>query len=214
MVSLGRRATHVASAQPLASTQETYAFTVSQRVFHEFGLRKAIRTDNGVPLASAQALFGLNKLAVWWLRLGIAIERIKAGRPQQNGRHERMHPTLKQEATKPVAQNLLQHRKRFDDFIDCYNHERPHQALDMRYPAEPYAESRRPYRRSIGALTGVFISDNSFLRQMRQCQRSHLHSHADRKAVGDSRVNRGAIVLADRVLSRSSFCSRSHPRVH
>lgn len=83
---------------------------MSQRVFHEFGLSNAIRTDNGVPFASAQALFGLSKLAVWWLRLGIAIERIKAGHSQQNGRHERMHLTLKQESTKPVAQDLLQHR--------------------------------------------------------------------------------------------------------
>ena len=104
------------------------------------------RTDNGVPFASAQALFGLSKLSVWWLRLGIAIERIKPGHPQQNGRHERMHLTLKKEATKPAAQNMLQQQERFDDFIDCYNYERPHQALDMRYPAELYVESPRPYR--------------------------------------------------------------------
>ena len=83
---------------------------------------------------------------MWWLRLGIQIERIKPGHPQQNGRHERMHLTLKKEATKPAAQNLLQQQERFDDFIACYNHERPHQALDMRYPAELYAASPRQYR--------------------------------------------------------------------
>jgi putative transposase len=132
--------------ESLGTTQEAYAFTVFQRVFHEFGLPKAIRTDNGVPFASAHALFGLSKLAVWWLRLGIAIERIKPGHPQQNGRHERMHLTLKKEATKPAALNLLQQQERFDDFIECFNHERPHQALAMRYPAELYAESPRPYR--------------------------------------------------------------------
>jgi len=99
-----------------------------------------------VPFASAHALFGLSKLAVWWLRLGIAIERIKPGGPQQNGRHERMHLTLKKEATKPAAHNLLQQQERFDEFIDCFNHERPHQALEMRYPAELYAASPRPYR--------------------------------------------------------------------
>ena len=79
-----------------------------ERVFKEFGLPKAIRTDNGVPFASAHSLYGLSKLSVWWLRLGIRIERIKPGHPEQNGRHERMHLTLKKEATKPAAQNFLQ----------------------------------------------------------------------------------------------------------
>jgi putative transposase len=116
-----------------------------ERVFKDFGLPKAIRTDNGVPFASPHALFGLSKLAVWWLRLGIHIERIQPGRPQQNGRHERMHLTLKKETTKPAAQNFLQQQARFDAFIDCYNDERPHQALDMKYPAELYQSSPRPY---------------------------------------------------------------------
>lgn len=133
------------SCEALATTRETYAFGVFERVFKEFGLPKAIRTDNGVPFASAHALFGLSKLAVWWLRLGIQIERIKPGHPQQNGRHERMHLTLKKEATKPAARNLLQQQARFDDFIDCYNNERPHQALEMRYPAELYQPSTRQY---------------------------------------------------------------------
>jgi putative transposase len=133
------------SCEALATTRETYAFGVFERVFKEFGLPKAIRTDNGVPFASAHALFGLSKLAVWWLRLGIQIERIKPGHPQQNGRHERMHLTLKKEATKPAARNLLQQQARFDDFIDCYNNERPHQALEMRYPAELYQPSTRHY---------------------------------------------------------------------
>ena len=96
----------------------------------------------GCPSPVAHALFGLSKLAVWWLRLGIAIERIKPGCPQQNGRHERMHLTLKKEATKPAALNLLQQQERFDAFIDGFNHERPHQALQMRYPAELYARPR------------------------------------------------------------------------
>jgi putative transposase len=85
------------------------AFTVFERTFKEFGLPHAIRTDNSVPFASAHALFyGLSKLAVWWLRLGIEIERTKPGHPEQNGRHERMHLTLKKEATKPAAANVLQ----------------------------------------------------------------------------------------------------------
>jgi len=134
------------SCEALATTEETYAFVVFERAFKDFGLPKAIRTDNGVPFASPHALFGLSKLAVWWLRLGIQIERIKPGHPTQNGRHERIHLTLKKEATKPAAHNLLQQQARFDDFIECYNCDRPHQALDMKYPTELYRPSPRPYR--------------------------------------------------------------------
>lgn len=136
---------YLLGCEALSSTRELLAFTVFKRVFREFGLPKAIRTDNGVPFASAHALFGLSKLSVWWLRLGIRIERIRPGHPEQNGRHERMHLTLKKEATKPAAQNLLQQQARFDDFIDCYNEQRPHQALEMRYPAEIYSPSKHPY---------------------------------------------------------------------
>ena len=108
-----------------------------------------------MPFASPHALYGLSKLSVWWLRLGIHIERIKPGHPEQNGRHERMHLTLKKEATKPAAQNFLQQQATFDDFIDCYNHERPQGALDMKYPGELYLRSSRPYR-GLAELTYPF----------------------------------------------------------
>ncbi|MGH8176523.1 MAG: IS481 family transposase [Steroidobacter sp.] len=130
----------------LATTKEAYAFTVFERAFQDFGLPLAIRTDNGTPFASNSAFFGLSQLSVWWLRLGIGIERIKPGNPQQNGRHERMHLTLKKEATKPPARNFLQQQAKFDRFIHCYNQERPHQALNMRYPAELYRASPRAYQ--------------------------------------------------------------------
>jgi putative transposase len=132
--------------EALSTTQELYAFSVFERVFKEFGLPTAIRTDNGVPFASPNALYGLSKLSVWWLRLGIRLERIKPGHPEQNGRHERMHLTLKTEATKPAAANFLQQQARFDEFLERYNLERPHQALGMRVPGELYARSGRPYR--------------------------------------------------------------------
>jgi putative transposase len=127
------------------STKEPFAFSVFERVFKEFGMPSAIRTDNGLPFSSPNALYGLSKLSVWWLRLGIRIERIKQGNPQQNGRHERMHLTLKRETTKPPAFNLLQQQDKFDQFVEIYNHERPHQAIAMKYPAELYTPSPRIY---------------------------------------------------------------------
>lgn len=136
---------YLLSCEALSTTKEAYAFRVFERVFKDFGLPKAMRTDNGVPFASPNGLFGLSKLAVWWLRLGIHIERIKPGHPEQNGRHERMHLTLKQETTRPAADNFLQQQARFDEFIDYYNSERPHQALDMRLPGELYEPSKRAY---------------------------------------------------------------------
>src|SRR5919198_1409667 len=137
---------YLMTCEALATTQEKFAFTVFERAFKEFGLPRAIRTDNGVPFASAHALHGLSKLAVWWLRLGIHLERIQPGHPQQNGRHERMHLTLKREATKPTAANVLQQQARFDAFVDRYNQERPHAALAMKVPADLYTRSPRVYR--------------------------------------------------------------------
>ena len=136
---------YLLAVEALQTTKEKYAFTVFERVFNEFGLPNAIRTDNGVPFASPNSLFNLSTLSVWWLRLGIAIERIKPGNPQQNGRHERMHLTLKKEATRPAGENFLQQQSKFDDFVDEFNNERPHESLEMKYPCEVYTESRRIY---------------------------------------------------------------------
>jgi putative transposase len=137
---------YLIACEALSSTREDFAFPIFEAAFKEFGLPKAIRTDNGVPFASPNALFNLSRLSVWWLRLGIEIERIKPGHPQQNGRHERMHLTLKLETTKPAATNFLQQQAKFDDFIDCFNNERPHQALGMQCPAERYVFSTQSYQ--------------------------------------------------------------------
>jgi transposase InsO family protein len=131
--------------EALESTREDLAFRAFERLFAERGLPLAIRSDNGVPFASPNALFNLSKLAVWWLRLGIQIERIKPGHPQQNGRHERMHLTLKQETTRPPGMNTLQQQARFDQFLEEFNTERPHEALAMSCPAQLYTASTRPY---------------------------------------------------------------------
>ncbi len=131
--------------EALELVREAPAITAFDRLFRERGLPCAIRSDNGVPFASPNGLFGLSKLSVWWLRLGVEIERIKPGHPQQNGRHERMHLTLKKEATRPPGMNALQQQARFDAFVHEFNEERPHEALAMKRPAEVYAPSAKPF---------------------------------------------------------------------
>src|SRR5690606_38673160 len=127
------------------STREQGVFEAFRRVFSAHGLPSAIRSDNGLPFASPNGLYNLSKLSVWWLRLGIGFERIRPGHPQENGRHERMHLTLKKEATRPPGRTLLQQQARFDAFVSEFNEERPHEALSMKVPAELYAASPRPY---------------------------------------------------------------------
>jgi transposase InsO family protein len=131
--------------QALESTREDPVIGAFERLFVARGLPAAIRSDNGVPFASPNGLYNLSKLSVWWLRLGIDIERIKPGHPQQNGRHERMHLTLKQETTRPPGANILQQQERFDAFVEEFNTERPHEALAMKCPAQLYATSPRSY---------------------------------------------------------------------
>jgi transposase InsO family protein len=131
--------------EALQSTREDTAVTAFEQLFAERGLPAAIRSDNGVPFASPNGLYTLSRLSVWWLRLGVDIERITPGHPQQNGRHERLHLTLKKETTRPPGANCLQQQARFDDFVAEFNLERPHEALQMMTPAEVYTASPRPY---------------------------------------------------------------------
>ncbi len=135
----------ILACEALESTREMPVIETFVRLFRERGLPAAIRSDNGLPFASPNGLYNLSKLSVFWLRLGIAIERIRPGNPQQNGRHERMHRTLKQETARPPGMNALQQQARFDDFVSEFNEVRPHEALAMKTPAEAYAPSSRPY---------------------------------------------------------------------
>jgi transposase InsO family protein len=111
-----------------------------EAAFREYGLPRAIRSDNGPPFAST-GLAGLSRLSVWWIRLGIRPERIRPGKPQENGRHERMHRTLKEATASPPAATLRAQQRAFDEFRAEYNHERPHEALGGRPPAELYSVS-------------------------------------------------------------------------
>ena len=114
-----------------------------ERVFHDVGLPKAILSDNGPPFAS-QGLGGLSRLSVWLLRHEVQPIFIQPGRPDQNGRHERFHETLKAETADPPRASVRAQQLAFDRFTACYNHERPHEALGMRAPAEVYRPSPRP----------------------------------------------------------------------
>ena len=121
---------------------------VSDAAFREYGLPRAIRSDNGPPFASTGA-GGLTRLAVKWIKLGIRLERTDPGSPQQNGRHERMHATLKAETAAPPADTLAAQQRRFDRFRTLYNQERPHEALGQETPASHYRPSARRYPRRI-----------------------------------------------------------------
>jgi len=115
---------------------------VCEEVFRTHGIPAVMRSDNGVPFACA-GLAGLTKLSAYWLRLGITLERIRPAHPQENGRHERMHRTLKAETTRPARVNLLQQQERFDEFVEEFNTQRPHEALGMKRPADVHVPSAK-----------------------------------------------------------------------
>ena len=161
----------VLGCQGLAQVNREYAQPVFLRVFEEYGLPKAIRTDNGPPFANRG--LGISKLTVWWLKLGIRHERIEPGHPEQNGRHERMHRTLKAETTKPPAKTLRSQQRRFDRWRGEFNYERPHEALGQRPPADLYEVSGRAYP---GTLPDVSYPDSFIVRKVRQNGSIKWHS--------------------------------------
>jgi putative transposase len=142
---------YLLACQGLPSIHGWRVRPVFERLFREYGLPHAIRTDNGVPFAT-RGLHGLSQLNVWWMRLGITHQRIRPARPQENGCHERMHKTLKYEATRPPQQHQRAQQRRFAAFRTEYNTERPHEALGGKAPAACYASSPRPYPAKLPAL--------------------------------------------------------------
>lgn len=140
---------YLISCEALESTKENSAFAVFEDAFEKYGLPQAIRTDNGVPFSCPNALLGLSKLSVWWLRLGIDIERIRPGNPQENGQHERMHLTLKKDLLSRPAFNYLGQQEIFDNYIYDFNNERPHEAINNETPGKLYAKSKIKYKKNI-----------------------------------------------------------------
>lgn len=134
----------IVCCEGMAAICDEQARDVCHHAFQHFGMPKVIRSDNGPPFAS-RGLAGLTKFSAYLLRVGIRLERIRPGHPQENGRHERMHRTLKQETTRPARHNLLQQQESFDAFVEEFNTVRPHEALNMKTPAEVYIRSSRTY---------------------------------------------------------------------
>ena len=130
--------------QGVDETGAAFVRPLLEAAFREYGLPARMRSDNGPPFAST-GVGGLSRLSVWWLRLGIGLERIEPGKPQQNGRHERMHRTLKQETARPPERTLRAQQRAFDRFRLEYNQERPHEALEMATPGSLYEPSARPF---------------------------------------------------------------------
>src|SRR5947209_5604772 len=130
--------------QAVEKTNTARVQAIFEAAFREYGMPEAIRTDNGAPFAS-RALAGLSRLAVWWMKLGIVPERIEAGHPEQNGRHERMHRTLEQEVVQPPAANRRKQQQAQERFRREYNEVRPHEALGMQTPAAVYRPSARKF---------------------------------------------------------------------
>jgi transposase InsO family protein len=143
---------YVLSVAALGGTAAEPAAAAFRVCFAEFGLPRVLRSDNGVPFGAPLALGGLSTLAVWWIRLGIRPERIAKGRPQQNGSHERMHRTLKAEATRPASASVGAQQRRFDQWRTTFNERRPHEALGDEPPARHYHPSPRPLPRRLPLL--------------------------------------------------------------
>ena len=133
---------YILSCEALTSTNQRPAQKVFKRMFEIYGLPSVIRTDNGIPFVT-RAIHGLSRLSVYWMKLGIRHDRIEPGCPQQNGRHERMHRTLKDETARPPENTFAAQQRRFDRFRSGFNNERPHESLDDDTPSDHYHSSVR-----------------------------------------------------------------------
>ena len=155
---------YVLQCQAVGRADEAHVWPIFEASFHAFGLPLAMRSDNGAPFAS-RAVAGLSRLSVKLIKAGIRPERIEPGKPQQNGRHERMHLTLKQETASPPARSLRDQMERFDTFRETFNMDRPHEALGQRPPAQVYRPSPRIWD---GVLRSPEYPDDAWVRKVRR----------------------------------------------
>jgi transposase InsO family protein len=153
----------ILACRVLPTTTQASVRPVFEALFREYGLPAAIRTDNGAPFAST-ALGGLSRLAVWWIKLGIIPERIDPGHPEQNGRHERFHRTLKEETASPPKASLTEQQRAFTRFCQEYNFDRPHEALNNATPHQIYQPSPRPHP---SRLPEVIYPDHMSIRRVK-----------------------------------------------
>lgn len=143
---------YVLHCQAIDSLSHDEVDRICDELMKKFGMPERIRTDNGTPFSSISGL-GISKLSIKWMRLGITHERIEPGKPTQNGRHERLHRTLKEDTATPPARSLSLQRERFEHFARSFNSERPHQALGMLTPASVYSPSERLYPEALDLIT-------------------------------------------------------------
>jgi hypothetical protein len=164
---------YVLACKALSSTREIPVMHAFERLFREYGLPDAIRTDNGVPFATI-SLGRLSRLSVWWIKLGIRPELTQPSHPEQNGQHERMHKTLKAETTRPPGKDSKAQQRKFDWWRREFNQERPHESLEMKPPAAIYVPSLRPFPKKIehptypGHFQVRYVSRNHGIRWKRR----------------------------------------------
>ena len=149
---------YIVGVEAMSAVSADAARETCEELFRHYGLPAAIRSDNGAPFAS-RGLAGLSRLSAYWMLLGIRLERIRPSHPEENGRHERMHRTLKQDTARPPANNILQQQERFDTFVREFNCERPHEALAMKCPDDLYRHSARPLPTKLPEPNGLDFDD-------------------------------------------------------
>ncbi len=177
--------------QALGRTDDDHAWPVVDAAFREFGLPKALRSDNGPPFAS-RGVGGLSKLSVKVIKAGVVPERIAPGKPQQNGRLERLHLTLLQDTANPPARSLRQQLERFQRFQRLYNEERPHEALGNDTPAEHYAVSARAWD---GVLREPEYGGEHAVRRVRH--NGEIKWHGDTIYIGSALIGEPIALLED-----------------
>lgn len=169
---------YLLGCQALPGTRLTQTRAVFERLFRHYGLPERIRSDNGVPFASL-GVGGLSRLSVWWIRLGIVPERIQPGQPQQNGRHERMHRTLKREVCRTPAENIPLQQRQLNVFRTYYNAQRPHEGLGQKSPRACYKPSTRAYPRRMPEMQYP-----KYFHPHRVCQNGLIYWRALRVYIG------------------------------